>query len=230
MALVLKGGAIFLHIPKTGGNWVTTVLKECGLVKGSIGHKHADIDRVLFPSENSGHKLLKYLIKRKLLYPRDKPFMFCFVRHPVKWYESWFKYMSQPSRQWCEWGDEKDTKRWHPNAVLNGLGDTNFNQFVRNVIRKRPGYVTELYGWYTKPQIDFVGKQENLREDLIHVLRVLDFEFDEDFVRNFPKVGVSSKTEDKVIWDPDLKEEVFKLEYAGIVRYGYLNAMSILCS
>ena len=27
MALILNGGAIFLHIPKTGGNWIPYVLK-----------------------------------------------------------------------------------------------------------------------------------------------------------------------------------------------------------
>ena len=230
MALVLKGGAVFLHIPKTGGNWVTAVLRECGLVEGSIGTKHADINRVLFPSMSTRREIrrlrvLKRFVKRLLFYSRDKPFMFCFVRHPLTWYESWFKYMSQSNCRWRNWGDEKDINRWHPGALLNGLGDSSFNQFVRNVIGKRPGYVTELYGWYTAPEVDFVGKQENLREDLIQVLNILNLEFDEDFVRNFRKVGVSPQ-EDKITWDPDLREEVLKLEYAGIVRYGYLSSES----
>ena len=30
MALLLKGGAVFLHVPKTGGRWVGKVLEESG--------------------------------------------------------------------------------------------------------------------------------------------------------------------------------------------------------
>ena len=47
MSVLLKGGAVFLHIPKTGGSWVHKVLKDTGLSVGSFDHKHADFDRVL---------------------------------------------------------------------------------------------------------------------------------------------------------------------------------------
>src|SRR5512139_3697584 len=36
---LLKGGA-FLHIPKTGGTWVSAVLDDAQLIKGPIGHEH----------------------------------------------------------------------------------------------------------------------------------------------------------------------------------------------
>jgi hypothetical protein len=230
MALVLKNGAIFLHIPKTGGNWITDVLEKNNLVTGSLGFKHADIDRLFVPSLNSEKMLLKYFLKRRMesilgrilgTSGNQKPFMFCFVRHPVTWYESWFKYMSQPSRHWWAWGDERANEVWHPNSMLNGLGDPDFNQFVRNVVRKRPGYVTEMYGWYTKSQIDFVGKLENLQEDLVTALKMTGLVFDEESIRNHPKVGVSPEPRQEIIWDRDLKEEVYKLEYAGMVRFGY---------
>ena len=84
----------------------------------------------------------------------------------------------------------------------------------------RPGYVTELFGWYTKPQIDFIGKQESLRDDLVKVLKIMNVDFDEDFIRTYKEVGVSPTK--KIVWDEDLKTEMFKLEYAGVVRYGYL--------
>ena len=42
MAIELVDGSIFLHIPKTGGNWVTQVLSESKLIKRQVGHKHSD--------------------------------------------------------------------------------------------------------------------------------------------------------------------------------------------
>lgn len=223
MALLLQGGAIFLHIPKTGGNWVARVLDECGLIRGHLGqNKHVTMDRLLVPLSPKGNRprgLFAMQRLRSQLSP--KPFMFCFVRHPLAWYESWFKYMSQPARNWRDYGNEKDLFDWHPNAVLNGCGNRDFNRFVRNVITKRPGYVTELYASYAQPQIDFVGQQENLREDLIAVLKKLELKFDETFVREFEALGVSPKPKEKIEWDPDLRREVLEVERIALIRYGY---------
>src|SRR5690349_19299268 len=123
MALLLKGGAVFLHIPKTGGRWVGKVLTAAGLVESNLGHMHADAERVLSPVAGSGRQLLAYLLKRRMgLLPRKVPFMFCFVRHPLDWYESFFNYNREPAVNWRYEGDVNDPDNWHPNAQLNGLG------------------------------------------------------------------------------------------------------------
>lgn len=222
MALILEGGAVFIHAPKTGGNWVTAALRECGLAKGGLGHKHADMDRLAVPMNHHKSLIRAHVQTRKIKRLLDpKPFMFCFVRHPLKWYESWYKYMSQPKRNWRLWGDEKDMFDWHPNAALNGCGAEDFNDFVRNVNRKRPGYVSEMFAGYAKPQIDFVGKQESLREDLVAVLKKLNLNFDEDFIMNFKEVGVSPEPRRSVGWEPELKRETEDLEKIAMIRYGY---------
>src|SRR5512135_605059 len=101
MALLLKGGAVFLHVPKTGGRWVGRVLEASGLVESELGSMHADADRVLMPFGGSGRNLLSYLVKRRLrLLPQNKPFMFCFVRHPLRWYESFFNYSCEAEVNW----------------------------------------------------------------------------------------------------------------------------------
>ncbi|MFT5028006.1 MAG: hypothetical protein ACI9VS_000426 [Candidatus Binatia bacterium] len=222
MALILKDGTVFLHLPKTGGNWVTKVLRECGLAKGGLGHKHANMDRLLAPMNYRKSSLRAHFkihrIKKALT---PKPFIFCFVRHPLAWYESWFNYMTQLKRNWRSWGDENDLFDWHPNADLNGCGASNFNQFMRNVIDKRPGYVTELFASYAKSPCDFVGKQESLREDLVKVLKRLSLKFDEDFIMNFQPFGVSPKLQEEIVWEPGLKEETLALEHIALLRYGY---------
>lgn len=230
MALLLKNGAVFLHVPKTGGNWITSVLFDLDLVEKRVSHKHADVDHFFASVEPQGFasvepkgqkSSLKRTMERLLPSRKSRPFVFCFVRNPLVWYESWFKYMTQPRRQWMDWGDEHDPYNWHPNAMLNGLGDRDFNQFVRNVIRKRPGYVTELYGWYARPDTNFVGKQENLADDFVRVLDIMNVKFDEDYVRNYERVGVSPDIGREITWEDSLKKEVAIMEYAGMIRYGY---------
>lgn len=232
MAILLKGGAIFLHIPKTGGSWVTQVLQQMGLIEGRIGHMHADIDRVLNAYRFDGVKAhAGYLIKRKVQKKvrrfihaselPEKPFMFCFVRHPLSWYESWFKYQSI-RWNWRTWGTELNPDDWHPLSMLNGLGSADFTEFMLNVLRKRPGFVTELFGRYTKPNIvDFIGYQESLAEDLIQVLSRLNLPHDPSLIRNMAPVNVSTEIELKIDWNPGLRAEVERLEYAAMIRYGY---------
>ena len=61
MAIILKNNEIFLHIPKTGGSWVSKVLKMQSLTKAYIGcHKHFDwarIESLIRPKS----KLLRYI-------------------------------------------------------------------------------------------------------------------------------------------------------------------------
>lgn len=226
MALLLNCGAVFLHVPKTGGSWVTDVLNECDLIERNIGPKHWDMTRVMNePRFKRARKFVAHQIWGRLdrvlgHSAPPEPFRFCFVRHPLKWYESWWKYMS--GRGWNDWGVEGDKDNWHPNAILNGLGDDDFNAFVRKVVAKRPGYVTELYGWYTQPGISFIGKQERLTDDLIDVLKQLNVNFDEQRIREFRPINESQRPSTPVVWDEALKAEVERLEYAGLVRYGYL--------
>src|SRR5262245_41490451 len=124
---------------------------------------------------------------------------------------------------WNYWGRVGSAVDWLPNSPLNGLGDPYFNQFVRNVVRVRPGYVTELYSRYTDEGIDFIGRQENLVEDLIDVLRLLDVSFDEQIIRDLVPENVSHAPPERVHWDADLHELVTRLEYPALVRYGYVQ-------
>ena len=124
---------------------------------------------------------------------------------------------------WKEWGKENSAQDWHPNSVLNGLGDEDFNTFVRNVINKRPGYVSELFFSYTKSGIDFIGKTENLVEDLIHVLARQGLEFDESRIQNLGRLNVSKTKSSAVKWDPVLKRTVTLLELPSLIQFGYIS-------
>ena len=71
MALLLKKGECFLHIPKTGGSWVSVILKEQGLIKKEIGyHKHIDWTRVSYFPQSHTRLLSKINFSFSKFFPR----------------------------------------------------------------------------------------------------------------------------------------------------------------
>jgi hypothetical protein len=108
--------------------------------------------------------------------------------------------------------------------MLNGLGSSDINDFMKNVHASLPGYVSEMYGWYANPHwVDFIGKQESLCDDLLHVLEMLDLPHDPDRIRSMPLANVSSEEKLTIEWDRGLLDETLKLEYPAMVRYGYAD-------
>lgn len=236
MTFRLIDGSEFLHIPKTGGSWVKEVLLKNNLVSYRRSHEHADYDyNLLVPicgrrpkrkfreAARFAQKKLSHLLSNSSGSEGDSVFRFCFVRHPLSWYESYWKYMNGRKKGWTDWGTQNSRVRWHPNSTLNGLGSDDFNQFVRNVVRARPGYVSEMLFSYTKPGISFIGKTESLRDDLGYVLDLLGLEYDREAIKEAPRKNVSKTNPTKVEWDPDLRAAVMRLELPALVHFGYLT-------
>lgn len=72
---------------------------------------------------------------------------------------------------------------------------------------------------YAHPQIDFVGKTENLTQDLLIFLRKQNYKIEEQFFYQQDKVNVSQK--ERIIWDNFLKDEVLDSEKMALLRYSY---------
>jgi hypothetical protein len=226
MAYLLKNNAVFLHVPKTGGTYVYELLRHLELLRGPLGNNHTDFERTYWHAKlHHNLKVMRYIVREWMHLPtaqlRMKPgaFTFCFVREPLEWYESWWRFMM--SIKWRKLGDESNPHKWAPTAMLNGLGSPDFNTFVRNVNRKRPGFVTEMYGWYVRPGVTFVGKMENLHKDLMKVFALMHLNIPEKRVLEFPPRNETPARVPKPQWDPELRRETLRLEYAGYVRFGY---------
>jgi len=230
MATLLKGGALFLHIPKTGGSWVRHILRRQGLVKMEWPHPHPDFDRVINLPRYYPLYFVKQSLKHRSLrlhHEVKQSYKFCFVRHPHSWYESYWRFMR--GLDWKHFHEERQEERtfvlkrpWHPNAALERMGPRPFDEFMSTVLRRYPGYLTQMYGWYAPPdEVDFVGGTESLVDDLVTVLNTLGLDFDEDEVRNTEKINTSPDCVDRPEWDDALRTEVRRMEAPIFERFGY---------
>jgi hypothetical protein len=236
MAFELINGAQFLHIPKTGGNWVEQVLRDNGLLARKQGHRHATYDQVILnvAGGNSGVENLREALRlgRKRLRglmgltpSGEKPprkFRFCFVRHPLSWYESYWRFNRHhlPS----ELRVDPSPEQWQITASLKPHQSDDFNEWMDMVAERVPGFVSYLFRCYAGPSISAIGRTENLRDDLGRILRKMGCEFDESRL-DLPAVNVSASAEpqQKVEWDPQLRDRVQRLELPALAAFGYFN-------
>lgn len=190
-------GAVFIHIPKAGGSWVKTALDASGLR--------------CEPAEGAGeHQLPEaYRAGRR----------FTFVRHPQTWMESVWRGMSGSWPQKRELKPLHRERTWSPTRNLTYLvGEKSFEGFVNCVIDNEPAMVTRMYESYIGPvgypKVDFVGRQENLEENLQAILKLLGWP---GKLKKVPPVneGEGPKAE----WSAGLLERLLVLERPTLVRW-----------
>ena len=217
MAELLKSGAVLIHVPKTGGTWVREVLRKLNLLyrDSRMGLKHSTPEHINdILRFRCGH-FIRHWPFRPTVTPKKlrDAFKFCFVRNPLRWYESWWKYMAG---HWHPW----EADRWHPQRMIDNCGDDDFNVFLANILRNRPGYVSEMYSWYTEG-VDFVGKCESLADDLVRALDAAGLNVDIEVLHRFPSVNQSKSHLGEPEWDSMILQKIIDSESASIERFGY---------
>ncbi|MEW6754950.1 MAG: hypothetical protein AB1505_28800, partial [Candidatus Latescibacterota bacterium] len=176
MAFLLRR-SVFIHIPKTAGQWVASALESAGLLAGRLGVVHASPDEIC----------------REGAY-RARPFRFAMVRHPLSWYQSMWAHRVDE-----EWGPMDDPAWFTPRWVevwaefTKQCRAATFAEFVRACTSHYPqGFVSTLYDVYAQ-DCGFVGKQERLPEDLIEALTRAGEEFEPRPVQQTPPRNVRAR-------------------------------------
>lgn len=207
MAIEITDGkktVVFLHIPKTGGLWLTKTLNSLE----SIESRSAPST----PTTNIRHATRWHLLRNYY------DGYLSVIRRPESWLESAWRYYHMPGMV------DLDLKVWCPINCLIPLMSQDFNHFIRNVLSAFPdGYLTWLYQlyigpvWRQEPQrvhVDAVLKQENLSGDLLAALRAYGFRLSEQDikkVKNSARYNVSDTT-DKIVWNPKLLKKVRRVD------------------
>jgi len=198
MALVIDGKALFLHVPKTGGLFVTNFLK--GRTK-QVGYRHSHINLV---------GTVAY----------SNVFKFCFIRPPDEWYRSYWQMKMKFKNSWFYY---EPKTLYHPNWEIDpSCGSDDLNEFVRNCAEKN-GYLVRMYKQFIYghgTQVNFVGRTETIKQDLATVLNYVGIPFSKGKLNRQPKFNKSPRTQ-------TLTEETRKLilfaekEYYNL-PYGFI--------
>jgi hypothetical protein len=191
LATSINDRMLFVHVPKTGGVWVSEALACAGVEFTQI-----------VPADM--HPTLAEL-------PRSGRFTFGFVREPVYWYSSlWRFHRTAPQHHWPKLGE---------------LLDLELVDFLQEVVQRYPGYLTKYFRQFVgsrDDEIDFVGRKEHLVDDLVHALQLAGQDFDERALRSWPQANVSTWLHDPV--PDDLAAQLRAAEHEVYERFYVASA------
>lgn len=219
---------VFLHLHKSGGSFVNECLMTCIPEARQLGYH---LPRSLIPPELASLPVLG------------------FVRSPWSYYLSWYTFQAsrpQPNalfRTLSEDGrlDFAGTIRrmlalGHDDEILTRVLDALPREYTHRGLNlpaqalapirgSRMGFYSYLYGYlYGSPENLHIGRMEELRADLLTLLRLVGQPIDsrlEHFIAHEPRRNTSAHADFRTAYDDDLAMAVAEKDSALIDRYGY---------
>jgi hypothetical protein len=141
----------------------------------------------------------------------DGRFIFAFVREPLSWYASQYSYRRMNQlRDFYGPGERIDD--W--------MHTLDFPDFLNRMTVEGQDFLSDYYEQFVGPpdnEIDFVGRYENLVEDLVIALRLAGQEFNEPMLRRFDPINQTIDA--PLLTDPDLVSRVMLSERRAYDRF-----------
>jgi hypothetical protein len=133
-----------------------------------------------------------------------KRFFFSFVRNPYTWMASFYAHRAQ-SPKWVE-------------------HDWSRKSFERWVMCSKKGWVQSHFERFAGPKrhpVDFIGRFENLKDDLWEALERAGEEFTEDIFDVPPQNVGDPKILAQCEWTEEMRRHVYELNPRAFSRFGY---------
>jgi hypothetical protein len=142
-------------------------------------------------------------------------FNILFVRRPDDWLRSYWCYQTKSNWRFYDAS---------PPFILQACKADRFNKFVENYLEHMPGVISNLFEQYAGPpdneRVDYIGKVENVVEDLIEGLTLAKEEFEPIIIREAPAANVSSNSYKSIAqYSNEMRNEVLKAETKMLRRF-----------
>jgi hypothetical protein len=218
MAVILENSAI-LHIPKTAGKYVRSVLDNSGISYYQTPNQPCGGVQQLINRGHSSH-CIPYGDEE---YQKRSGRRACFIRHPLTWYQSYWAYRVQHGQR-----GGNPYLSWRIDDGGDGAGGclldmatacNNFPRWIDNVIARFPdGLLTYAYNVYIE-ECNFVGQMETLDNDLAKFIWMYEGKVTVPGNRGVNVGDPLVKSMAK--YRPGQPEQIMRLEAEIIDKYNY---------
>lgn len=203
-------GLLIQHIPRCGGTWIEDAIGLTGVDFRRWSEQGED----LLPKK---HCMIPHYKRSSMI---DVKYVAAFVRHPIAYYESAWKYLCsvgaarriRMSRHW----------RWHPFASVSKRMTMDFNGWVEKVLVEHPCWCTRLFELYVGPKggsfCDFIGRTETLEDDFIQLMKGVGYKTD-SWRPILNLMSPKNVAFGHIEWDERLRLEVMRTERPIIDRF-----------
>ena len=205
---------LFIHVPKTGGNSIQSILKQYSEDRLVTFDYQDGSDRFEVRNDNyqditkhSNISQYKLSLERELY---NSLFKFATIRNP---WDMMISYYFSPHRSVGEWDRDKFVRLTHNVKTLRDY-ICESSRWVRKLRRK--GLYPKILNPKIDGNIDCLIRFESLEADFKMVCEKLDIPY-----VDLPKRNVSERSHYSQYYDPELREIVGKKFYEEIKLGGY---------
>jgi hypothetical protein len=207
--LLREKNVLFLHIPRTGGTWVESALDVCKIRSTRWSRIAPYVDRL-----PKNHLFLSH--HRTSI--ADVKGIFCFVRHPLTYYESVYKFIcrAHKMRIW----------KWSPFFSAEICYNTvkgDWNRWLIEMMKDEPAWYTRLIEGYVGPKegefVHFIGRQENLVEDFLSAMKYFGYQDVDQYRKKLFALEHVHKIDQPLKWDPNVQAQIEQMENSVIKRF-----------
>ena len=156
-------------MPKTGGTFIRETIGNLGIENEEIGQTHEHVISFI-------EKYPDYLKGR---------IVFTFIRHPLDWWKSYWSY--------------RVLTGWSPDSKIDReCNDNDFQIYIDKILKSqwKYHYINICRGFLTS-HTDYVGRQENLVDDLKNILIIAGELHDNNSVGLLEKINTSNSQKEK---------------------------------
>jgi len=204
------GDAVFLHVPRTGGTFLRTVL---------VDHFRGEVLGDMTEDDHNDR-----ILAERFIQDGKRCLFFCFVRHPLRWIYSTWAYWTENSPTIRDQGKARKKRtgkfRKYTEELHEIIVEGDINRTLRNLVELHPGYVSRTFEGFAKG-CDRIGKYERLHDEFFEIMEAFGIPISDAMRENIRGRERIQFTTTMILPDKDLTEEVLKTEREAMERFEY---------
>lgn len=222
--MIFLDNSVFLRFPKTG----STCLYECLTEMGYQQKKTIHSPTIKIETAHDVPEFYSNFETKYNYVNHTHPNIFFFVRHPLDWYRSFWRFYKQEERDMLTIWKYRGIPGVHIPSLFNEIFSTcwhtSFTVYIDNICRHGfnygEGYMSTMARHFDKYATD-IGRFENLFDELVRLLTKFGENYDPVVLERYRNKKIKSSNNFPVKYTKQQAEYIMKIDRQYCERFCY---------